>query len=146
MSEGVRKAAKSATATKDKVTAEAETGAAGTLLDYEAMMQSNGQMLEALIRANEAAIRGMTALNQELMEFGNARLRENAERQASLSNCRSLEEAYEVNTDFLQSATQQYVEEAGKLLRLAAEMSQDYWTPLESRTKDVLQSMKGKAD
>ena len=140
MSEGVRKAAKSAKAAKDTETANTQLGAA--TLDYDSMMQSNGQMLEALIRANEAAIRGMTALNQELMEFGNARLRENAERQASLSNCRSIEEAYEVNADFLQSATQQYVEEASKLLRLAAEMSQDYWTPLESRTKDVLQSLK----
>lgn len=107
-------------------------------------MKSNGETMNTLVKANEAALRGLVALSQEILEFGNARLRENLDRTQSLSKCRDLEEALNVQSGFFQSATEQYLKESANLMKLMTDISQEYWAPVEDRTKEVLEELSPK--
>jgi len=112
--------------------------------EFEALVKSNGETMNTLVKANEAALRGLVALSQEILEFGNARLRENLDRTQSLSKCRDLEEALNVQSGFFQSATEQYLKESANLMKLMTDISQEYWAPVEDRTKEVLEELSPK--
>ncbi len=98
-----------------------------------------GEDLEAFVQANEAIMKGMAALNSEILAFGNKRARENVERSESLAGCEDLEEALRIQWEFLQSATQQYLDQTNNLLVIMARMTGDFWTPLEEHTRESLQ-------
>lgn len=109
--------------------------------ELEALWQVNGETMNTIMRTNEAVMRGMIALSQEVFEFGNTRIRENLERAQSLSKCHDLEEALNVQSGFVQSATQEYLTESANLMKLMSEISQDCWAPTEDRTKQALQEL-----
>lgn len=141
MSDGRKKAARPAKSEARPESVE-EQGAQGPVdFGLAAVMESNGKLFDALMKANEAVLRGLTTLNQEVMAFGSTRLRENVERTSCLSACASAEEAFQVNSEFLQSATREYLDEAGKLLQLTEEMNRECWAPIEDHTRGVLQAL-----
>ena len=71
----------------------------------------------------------MTALNEELMAFGQRRLQVNMAHNQSLLQCRSLEDLYRVQSDFAASAARQYIDESGRLMGLMTKLVMDCWTP-----------------
>ena len=109
--------------------------------ELEALWKMNGETIETVMRTNEAMMRGMIALSQEVFEFGNTRIRENLEQAQSLSKCHDLEAALNVQSSFFQSATQEYLTESANLMKLMTEISQDCWAPMEDRTKQALREL-----
>ena len=107
-------------------------------LEHDAPTDENAQSLEAFVQANEAIMNGMAALNSEMLAFGNKRLGENIERSESLMSCNDAEEAFRIQWDFFQSATQQYLDQTNNILAVMAKMTGGFWAPVEERTKEVL--------
>lgn len=124
----------------------AGSGGSGTLEapDYGNLLERNGENLKAVIRANEAVLDGMAALSRELMDFGSARLRHDMEASESLLQCRDPEQAFRMQCEFARAATEQYFQEANKLMSIAAKVARDCWTPLEDRTRAALREANGK--
>ncbi len=81
---------------------------------------------------------GMAALNSEILAFGNKRARENLERSESLVGCEDVEQALRIQWEFLQSATQQYLDQTNNLLAIMARAAGDFWTPLQEHTRELL--------
>ena len=78
--------------------------------------QSNQDVnIEAVIKANEALASGTAALGQEVFEFASKRVSETLSHSESFAHCRDPGEAFELNYEFAQKATQQYLEEANRL-------------------------------
>ncbi len=102
---------------------------------------ANGEALEAMMRANEAMLQGMATMQREIMEFGNARLRQDLETQEALSHCDDLQEAYRLQADFAQKAMQQYAEETAKLIELSTRIGRDCWGPFEDATRAAMKNM-----
>lgn len=111
----------------------------GARMGMETLMATNGEMLRAVMKANEAALEGAVAVGREIMEFGTARVQRDLETQGSLMRCKDAEEAYRVQFDYAREATQQYFEEASKLMNLTAQITRDCWAPIEDRTRAALE-------
>ncbi len=93
--------------------------------------------VEAIIKANEALASGAAALGQEMLEFASKRVSETLSHSESFAQCEDPGEALESSYEFAQKATQQYLEEANRLLALTGEISRQCWTPLEERTRQA---------
>ena len=101
----------------------------------------NEETLAAMMKANEAMLEGMVALQREIMEFGGARLQEDLETQSELAKCKDLQEAWKLQAEFAQKAMQQYTAETAKLVDLSAKISRECWSPFEAATRAALQQM-----
>ncbi len=77
------------------------------------------------------------------MGFASKRLGENLKRSESLVQCKDVKQAFDLNMGFAQRATEQYLDEANKLLGLATQISRNCWAPLQARTKETLHSLNG---
>lgn len=107
-------------------------------LDYQALALASGTTMQALMRASDAMLKGVMALSQEMSEFTNARLRQNVERSETLLRCSDPAEAFGLQCDFAQKATQQYLTEANRLMALATAVTGKCWEPIEECTRETL--------
>ena len=107
-------------------------------LDYQALAMASGTTMQALMRANDAMLKGVMALSQEVSEFTNARLRQNVERSETLLRCSDPAEAFGLQCDFAHKATRQYLAEANRLMALATAVTGKCWEPLEECTRETL--------
>lgn len=104
--------------------------------------QSNQDVnIEAVIKANEALASGTAALGQEMFEFASKRVSETLSHSESFAHCKDPGEAFELNYEFAQKATQHYLEEANRLFALTGALSRQYWAPLEERTRQALKDV-----
>ena len=115
-------------------------GQASGRAEHEAFIDENRDSLKAFVEANEAIMDTMAALGADMVAFGNRRLRENIERSESLADCKDPEQAFRVQYDFFQSATQQYLEQANNMMEIMARMTGQFWTPLQERTTEALRA------
>jgi hypothetical protein len=98
----------------------------------------SGVDLTPWIKASEAMFSGMMTLGQEMGEFATARLRENMEFTSTVMRCGDPQEAVRLELDYARHATQQYLNQASRLMQRATELSQNGWAPLEAATRDTL--------
>lgn len=112
-------------------------------VDYQSLIDANGENWQAFMKAGEVWLQGMAQLNSEMMDFANRRLHDQFETQESLTQCKDLESAYRVNCDFAQKATQVYFEEANKLMSMAADLARQSMEPFETRTRETLRRFNG---
>ena len=98
----------------------------------------NGVDFAPWIKASEAMFNGMMTLGQEVSEFATSRLRENMEFTSTVLKCGDPQEAVRLEMDYARHATQQYLDEASKLMKIASDFSQKGWAPLEAATRDSL--------
>ena len=110
-------------------------------LEHDAPTDADTQNLEAFVEANEAIMNGMAALSSEMLAFGNKRLGENIERSESLMSCNDTQEAFRIQWDFFQSATQQYLDQTNNMLATMAKITGGFWAPVEERTKEELRGL-----
>ncbi len=106
----------------------------------DAFINENRDSLKAFVEANEAIMDTMAALGAEMVTFGNRRLRENIDRSESLMRCQDAEQAFQIQYDFFQSATQQYLEQANNMMEIMARMTGQFWAPLQERTTEALRA------
>lgn len=100
------------------------------------LAEENRRSLEAFVRANAAVLDGMAALSAEMLAFGNKRLNANIERSQSLAGCQDVEQAFQVQTEFFESAVRQYLEQANHVMTIMATISRSFWAPLESDSEE----------
>lgn len=128
-----------AKATEKPASSSVEVGS----LNYQALMDSNGEALATVIKSSEAMLHGMASLSNEVMSFANARLQQNLQTTETLTHCKDFEQAFRVQCDHAQTATQQYLAEATKIVELATGMARDSMTPFEERTRETLRRLNG---
>ncbi len=109
--------------------------------DIEAFLDEDSGSLKAFIEANEAIMDGMATLSADMMAFGTKRLRANIERSETLTGCGDFEQAFRVQCEFFESATQQYLGQANQVMNIMAAMTGAFWTPLEEQTKEALRDL-----
>jgi hypothetical protein len=107
----------------------------------EAFLDEDSGNLKTFIEANEAIMNGMATLSAEMMAFGTKRLRANIERSETLTGCGDVEQAFRVQSEFFESATQQYLGQANQVMNLMAAMTKAFWGPLEEQTKEALRDL-----
>lgn len=109
--------------------------------DGQAVIDLNSENLDALMRANDALMSAVLELTQEILAFNATRLQENVRRSQTLMSSKDPEEAFRAQSEFFQSALQQYVEQTGKMLALMTKMNRECWAPWEARVKEAIQGL-----
>lgn len=109
--------------------------------DLGPLFEEGSAGLTAFVQANQAIMNGMASLSSEMLAFGTRRLRENLERSDSLAGCQSPEEAFQVQCDFFESATRQYLDQASNVMSIMASMTRDAWAPLQAQTHETLRTL-----
>ena len=104
-------------------------------------LPENSGDLEAFLQANNAIMKSMAVLSSEMMDFGNRRLHEFTKRSESLVGCKDAEEAFRIQCDFAQSATQLYLDQSNNLLTTLAKVTEDFWAPLQEHTRQALRDL-----
>jgi hypothetical protein len=113
-------------------------GSPATASELAALADTNGANIAAFVKASEALWSGMTSMSQEMMQFASTRMRENIDLSGSVLQCGDPGEAFRLECDYARNATKQYLDEANKLLSIAADTSQRSWAPIEELTKETL--------
>ena len=114
-------------------------------LNREYALPENSGDLEAYLQANKAIMKGMAVLSSEMMDFGNRQLHEFTKRSESLVGCKDAEEAFRIQCDFAQSATQLYLDQSNNLLTTLAKMTEEFWAPLQEHTRQALRDLNKEA-
>jgi hypothetical protein len=121
-----------------KKTTEAGNGSPATASELAVLAETNTANIAAFVRASEALWSGMAIMSQEMMQFASTRIRENMDLSGSVLQCGDPREAFRLECDFARNATKQYLDEASKLLTIAANTSQRSWAPIEELTQETL--------
>ena len=112
----------------------------------DAIIDENQANLAAFVEANEAIMAGMATLSAEVVGFGTKRLRDNMERTESLLACRDPEQAFRMQCEFFEQATQQYLDQANQVMTIMTAITQNFLAPLEERTKATLRELNDQED
>ena len=106
---------------------------AETEQQLQRLTAANTENMNAVLKANEALFEGFASIGQEMMNFANDRLRQDFEVVESLMHATGPEEIYRRQSQFAETASQQYLEEANKLIDLMTRTARDCWAPLQAR-------------
>ncbi len=114
--------------------------------DPDDLIEENRRSMEAFVQANAAVLDGMAALSAEMLAFGTKRLSANIERSQSLAGCGDVEQAFQVQTEFFESAVRQYLDQANHVMVIMASISRSLWTPLEEQTDEASEQRSGDSE
>ncbi len=111
--------------------------------DPDDLIEENRRSMEAFVQANAAVLDGMAALSAEMLAFGNKRFSANIERSQSLAGCEDAERAFQVQTEFFESAVRQYMDQANHVMVIMSSISRSFWGPLESQSDEASEQRGG---
>lgn len=109
----------------------------------EVFMEMNNANIKTLTRMGDVMMRGVATFNEELGRFASMRFGEDIEAQKSFMACRSPVEAFSLYSSFMQTTMQEYFEEVRTLSGIAAEITQESWTPIEEQAEEVFKATNG---
>lgn len=112
----------------------------------EDLVSVNNGTMDAFLRASEAVLRGVASLNEEVLSFADKRMRASIDTSQSLVKCSTFAEAMELQSRFARSATEDYLQEATKLLNLSASVTKEGMAQWESHARETAAMFKKSAD
>lgn len=131
---------KARTAKTANRTVEVTAQEAGPAAEDASAVDEGRAQLQAFVEANEAIMASMATLSSEMAAFGTRRLNENIERNHSLLGCRDPEEMLRIQSQFIEAATRQYIDQVNTVIGIVNEMANAVWSPLgttwEGTTKE----------
>lgn len=108
--------------------------------------KSGARNLEAATRAARAYYNGVSKLNQEMIDFINARVKADIETAKTFITAKNSESAFHTQAEFVEGAIRAYADEVSRIMHLAADMAHETLTPVEERTEEVLHKLDEHAD
>ena len=129
-----------------KSKAEAERSRSSPNQRPNQMAVANGAAMEIFVQACQAYATGVATLNGELMGFVTARLNRDVELSRALCRCANWSDAIDLQQDWAQQATQEYLAEAGRITDLASRVVTESWQPVYERANKALTKFGKQAD
>ena len=114
--------------------------AAPSPYDYTEVFALASANVDAFVGATEVWLRGLKAINEELVQFADTRM------QALNSTARSIAEAddaqalTDASLDYARNAAEEYFAETAKVVNLTADLARDSWVPLQEQWRNGLTS------
>ncbi|MBI1239070.1 MAG: hypothetical protein GC199_06970 [Alphaproteobacteria bacterium] len=86
-----------------------------------AVLGMNGEVAESIRSSLEAAMKSTIALQEEIFAFANHRLQTNTAAGEALLKCKTFEDAAAAQRDWARATTEDYMQEANKLMQMTRE-------------------------
>ncbi len=122
--------------TKSKATTETSQARANEQLQQIAAVSSAA--VEPFMRACQAYTNGMATVNAELMGFINTRLTRDVELNQALCRCSNWSDAVDLQREWTRQATQEYLDEASRLMKVGSKLTQETWEPVYKQANQTL--------
>jgi Phasin protein len=106
--------------------------------DYTAFMDASSAGLNVAFKSSAEFWSAASAMGQEMTQFAAGQLRQTMELPVALTKCADPREVFEVGCNHARMATQQFLDEASKIVDLEVQMSQRCLAPLQDLTKETL--------
>ncbi len=107
-----------------------QTHGADIITPFQPLNAFNGALLENVTQATQAYTKGCLEFQQEILRFMSSRLQWDSKVGQALASCKTVAEVAEVQRDWLDSTTKEYVDEAGQLFRLGSKLATQWMSPL----------------
>lgn len=101
----------------------------------QSLFNINNEMIEVLSRAGRTYFEGMSAMNEELLNFANERLAEASKTRDILMQCRDVGDVVKAQQDWLRTASQHYMGEASRLVDLGTKTMLSTVNPIMDHAK-----------
>ncbi len=89
---------------------------------------------ESLLQSGNALMKAVGDLNAEIFDFTKQRLDAGIAIGQSLAKCKSVQSVFDIQMDFARSEAQIYLDEARKIMELAAQAANEGIKPLREQT------------
>lgn len=99
---------------------------------------TNGAAMEIFGQACQTYATGVAALNGELMGFVTARINRDVALGQALSCCQNWSDVVNLQQQWAQQATQEYLAEAGRITDLASKVLKESWEPVYDRANQAM--------
>jgi hypothetical protein len=106
-------------------------GAAGWSGDWTSVLEANRRALDHWTKVSDTMVKGMFAISQEVAQFAQTRLKEEARNCEALIHCHSPSEALTCQHRFAEAAAAEYLQEANKLTVLMTRIANDGFVSLQ---------------
>lgn len=124
-------------------TAALKNGFEKAVQSYDQMFTYGKETMEACLKSANVAGKGAETLHNELYKFSKQAIEDQVAATKALMASKSVQEAFELQTDFAKSAFDAYVGEMTRLGELVASTTKEAVEPLQGRVQawvDVVQS------
>lgn len=105
------------------------------------LLNPNNEAIGAYMEATQTMLRGVAAFNAELLSFATTRFQKSVELSQSIAECSGPHEAFQLQCECGRSETEQYFDEATKMMNMAAEVARDSWAPIQSQASSALEGI-----
>jgi len=112
----------------------------------EDLIEENRQSMDAFIQANAAVLDGMAVLSAEMLAFGKKRLSANIERSQTLAGCHDMEQAFQVQAEFFESAVRQYLDQANHVMTIMTAINRSFWPQLVAEGEEAAPGQGGDSE
>ena len=109
--------------------------------DYDQYAVVGKDNLEAVVKANTAAIAGAEQLNKELIAVAQNAWKVDVELAKALAAVKSVDELVDLQKDYLLAKTDAAFAEGGKLADMTATVANDVATPLQAQAKVTMEKL-----
>lgn len=99
---------------------------------YEGVATLNRDYMETVIESANAFAKGFEALGNEWMSYAQAAVEDGMATSKALMDCKSVDEAVEIQSGYVSSALDRYLAESTKLSELSVKLANDAIEPLNS--------------
>jgi len=106
--------------------------------DYTAFMDAGAVGVNVALKSSTEFWSAAGAMAQEMTQFAAVQLQHTMELPVALTRCADPREAFEVGYDHARMATQQFLDEASKIIDLEVQVSQRCLAPWQDLTKETL--------
>jgi len=108
---------------------------------YAGLVAPNGRAMNDWLKVSEVVANGMFALSHEMLQFSQARFREDVEGRVALGHCKSPTEALHCQRQFAERTAAQFLDEATKLSGLMTQMANEGFRSVQHSFGEVARSM-----
>jgi hypothetical protein len=112
----------------------AKRAAGNGATNYASMMAMNNAFMEATSEAFQSYMKAMMSISEALLSFATSRIQCNLRTSEELMRCRALPDAMRVQQEWLREASDQYINEATKIVDIATQSTIKGFSPLVQRS------------
>jgi hypothetical protein len=103
--------------------------------DFDRLSRMYSGGAETLLQSGNAVMKAVGELNAEILGFTRQRLDAGIAVSQSLAKCKSMQSAFEIQMDFARTEAQIYLDEARKLMEIAAQAATEGVKPLHEHVQ-----------
>lgn len=117
----------------------AKRAAGNGATSYASMMAMNNAFMEATSEAFQSYMKALMSISEALLSFATSRIQCNLRTSEELMRCRALPDAMRVQQEWLREASDQYINEATKIVDIATQSTIKGFSPLVQRSAQVFE-------